>query len=44
MRRGEPMCATDGEVGQIQGLVIDLASRQVTRVLWKRGTCGAAAT
>jgi hypothetical protein len=27
----------DGEVGQIQGLVIDLASRQVTRGLLDEG-------
>jgi hypothetical protein len=29
VRRGEPVFATDGEIGKIQGLVIDPGSRHV---------------
>lgn len=34
---GEPVHATDGNIGQIQGLVIDSGSRQVTHVLLQEG-------
>jgi sporulation protein YlmC with PRC-barrel domain len=35
--RGEPVQATDGEIGRVQGLVIDPASRHVTHVLLQEG-------
>jgi hypothetical protein len=37
VRGGEPVHATDGNIGQIQGLVIDSASHQVTHVLLQEG-------
>jgi hypothetical protein len=37
VRRGERVHATDGTVGQVQGLVIDLGSRHVTHVLLQEG-------
>ena len=37
VRRGEPVYATDGEIGQIQGLVIDPASCHVTHILLEEG-------
>ncbi len=37
VRRGEPVYATDGEIGKIQGLVIDPVSRHVTHVLLEEG-------
>jgi sporulation protein YlmC with PRC-barrel domain len=35
--RGEPVFATDGEIGRIQGLVIDPGSQHVTHVLLEEG-------
>jgi len=37
VRRGDPVEATDGEIGRVQGLVIDRASRHVTHVLLQEG-------
>lgn len=37
VRRGEPVYATDGEIGKIRGLVIDPGSRHVTHVLLEEG-------
>jgi sporulation protein YlmC with PRC-barrel domain len=37
VRRGEPVYATDGEIGKIQGLVIDPSSHHVTHVLLEEG-------
>jgi sporulation protein YlmC with PRC-barrel domain len=37
VRRGEPVYATDGEIGKIQGLVVDPSSRHVTHVLLEEG-------
>jgi sporulation protein YlmC with PRC-barrel domain len=37
VRRGEPVRATDGDIGRVQGLVIDRASHQVTHVLLQEG-------
>ncbi len=37
VRRGEPVQATDGAIGRVQGLVIDRASRRVTHVLLQEG-------
>ncbi len=37
VRRGEPVHATDGPIGHVQGLVIDAGSRQVTHVLLQEG-------
>jgi sporulation protein YlmC with PRC-barrel domain len=37
VRRGEPVFATDGEIGRIQGLVIDSGSHHVTHVLLDEG-------
>jgi sporulation protein YlmC with PRC-barrel domain len=37
VRRGEPVHATDGEIGRVQGLVIDPHSRHVTHVLLAEG-------
>jgi sporulation protein YlmC with PRC-barrel domain len=37
VRRGERVHATDGTVGQVQGLVIDPGSRHVTHVLLQEG-------
>jgi sporulation protein YlmC with PRC-barrel domain len=37
VRRGDFVHATDGEIGSVQGLVIDPASRHVTHVLLQEG-------
>jgi sporulation protein YlmC with PRC-barrel domain len=37
VRRGEQVHATDGPIGQVEGLVIDPASRHVTHVLLQEG-------
>jgi len=37
VRRGEPVHATDGEIGRVQGLVIDPGSHDVTHVLLQEG-------
>jgi hypothetical protein len=37
VRRDEPVHATDGDIGRVQGLVIDPASRHVTHVLLQEG-------
>ena len=37
VRRGEPVQATDGDIGRVQGLVIDPVSRHVTHVLLQEG-------
>jgi sporulation protein YlmC with PRC-barrel domain len=37
VRRGQPVQATDGDIGHVQGLVIDPASRHVTHVLLQEG-------
>lgn len=37
VRRGDPVQATDGEIGRVQGLVIDRESRHVTHVLLQEG-------
>ncbi len=37
IRRGEPVHATDGEIGRVQGLVIDLRNHRVTHVLLQEG-------
>ncbi len=37
VRRGEPVYATDGEIGRIQGLVIDPGSHHVSHVLLEEG-------
>jgi sporulation protein YlmC with PRC-barrel domain len=37
VRRGEHVHATDGDIGKVQGLVIDRSSRQVTHVLLQEG-------
>jgi sporulation protein YlmC with PRC-barrel domain len=37
VRRGEPVYAVDGEIGKIQGLVIDPGSHHVTHVLLEEG-------
>jgi sporulation protein YlmC with PRC-barrel domain len=37
VRRCEPVHATDGDIGRVQGLVIDPASRHVTHVLLQEG-------
>jgi hypothetical protein len=37
VRRGEPVHASDGEIGRVQGLVIDRSSRHVTHVLLQEG-------
>ena len=35
--RGDPVHATDGDIGRVQGLVIDPRSRHVTHVLLQEG-------
>jgi sporulation protein YlmC with PRC-barrel domain len=35
--RGQPVQATDGDIGHVQGLVIDFGSRHVTHVLLQEG-------
>jgi sporulation protein YlmC with PRC-barrel domain len=37
VRRGDPVEATDGDIGRVQGLVIDRGSRHVTHVLLQEG-------
>jgi hypothetical protein len=37
VRRGDPVRASDGDIGAVQGLVIDPASRHVTHVLLREG-------
>jgi uncharacterized protein YrrD len=37
IREGDPIHAKDGEIGSVQGLVIDPADHQVTHVLLKEG-------
>jgi sporulation protein YlmC with PRC-barrel domain len=37
IRRGQPVQATDGNIGHVQGLVIDLGSRHVTHILLQEG-------
>jgi sporulation protein YlmC with PRC-barrel domain len=37
VRRGEPVHATDGEIGRVQGLVIDASDHHVTHVLLQEG-------
>ena len=37
VRRGEPVYATDGEIGKIQGLVVEPGRRHVTHVLLEEG-------
>jgi len=37
LRRGEPVHATDGEIGRVQGLVIDPDDHHVTHVLLQEG-------
>ncbi len=37
MRRGEPVHATDGEIGKVEGLVVDSAQGHVTHVLLQEG-------
>jgi sporulation protein YlmC with PRC-barrel domain len=37
VRRGEPVHATDGEIGQVQGLVIEPTNHHVTHVLLQQG-------
>jgi sporulation protein YlmC with PRC-barrel domain len=37
IRRGQAVQATDGDIGHVQGLVIDPASRHVTHVLLQEG-------
>ena len=37
LRRGDPVHATDGEIGRVQGLVIDSNDRHVTHVLLQEG-------
>jgi hypothetical protein len=37
VRRGEHVQATDGDIGRVQGLVIDRGSRHVTHVLLQEG-------
>jgi sporulation protein YlmC with PRC-barrel domain len=37
IRRGLTVCATDGEIGQVQGLVVEPGGHQVTHVLLQEG-------
>jgi sporulation protein YlmC with PRC-barrel domain len=37
MRRGDPVHASDGDIGKVQGLVIDSADHHVTHVLLQEG-------
>jgi sporulation protein YlmC with PRC-barrel domain len=37
VRRGEPVRATDGDIGRVQGLVIDPGNHHVTHVLLQEG-------
>jgi len=37
VRRGEPVHATDGQIGRVEGLVVDPGNHQVTHVLLQEG-------
>jgi hypothetical protein len=37
VQRGDPVQATDGDIGRVQGLVIDRGSRRVTHILLQEG-------
>jgi sporulation protein YlmC with PRC-barrel domain len=37
VHRGLTVCATDGEIGQVQGLIVEPGGHQVTHVLLQRG-------
>jgi hypothetical protein len=37
IRRGLTICATDGEIGQVQGLIVEPGGRLVTHVLLQKG-------
>ena len=37
IRRGEPVHATDGDIGRVQGLVVDPGNHYVTHVLLQEG-------
>jgi sporulation protein YlmC with PRC-barrel domain len=37
VRRGDPVEATDGDIGRVQGLVVDRGTRHVTHVLLQEG-------
>jgi hypothetical protein len=37
VNRGTPVCAADGVIGQIQGLVIDPRSHHVTHIVLEEG-------
>ena len=37
IRRGLTVCATDGEIGQVQGLAVEPGSHVVTHVLLQKG-------
>jgi len=37
IRRGLTVCATDGEIGQVRGLIVDPGGHQVTHVLLQEG-------
>ncbi|MDQ2896226.1 MAG: PRC-barrel domain-containing protein [Actinomycetota bacterium] len=37
VRRGDPVHATDGEIGQVHGMAIDPTNHQVTHILLKEG-------
>jgi hypothetical protein len=37
VQRGDPVEATDGDIGRVQGLVIDRGTRHVTHVLLQEG-------
>lgn len=37
LRRNLPVCATDGEIGQVQGLVVESGGHHVTHVLLQEG-------
>jgi hypothetical protein len=39
--RGDPVHALDGEIGRVQGLLVDPDDHQVTHVLLEEGICGA---
>ncbi len=37
IRRGDPVHATDGDIGKVQGLVMDPVDRHVTHILLQEG-------
>ena len=37
VRRGDPVHATDGSIGRVQGLVVDPSDRHVTHLLLEEG-------